>query len=254
MANGIRKSEIMEFARQNGRVEVEELASSFSVTVHTIRRDLKDLCASGELERVHGGAVLRSGLTNLDYVRRQQMNADGKRGISKLCAEAIPDDSSVFINIGTTTEAVAKKLRNHTKLLVATNSLNTANILATNPNCEIIVAGGTLRRADGGLLGNLTTQVVDLLKFDIAVISCAGIDDDGDLLDFDLQEAHATRTILRQAKAAFVVADKTKIGRAAPGKVGTLKDIHTLFTDASLPPALDAICKQSGTRVVVASE
>lgn len=252
MVSGIRKTEILEIARLRGKVEVEDLARSFGVTVHTIRRDLRELADQGHLERVHGGAVLRSGLTNLDYVRRQQLNAQGKQKISRLCASEIPDNCSVFINIGTTTEAVAKELQNHSRLLVATNSLNSANLLAANPDCEIIVVGGTLRRADGGLLGNMTAQVVDLLKFDLAVISCAGIDEEGDILDFDLQEAHVTRTIMRHAKAVFVVADRTKIGRAAPGRIGSLSEIHTLFTDAPLPPSLTEICTRSDTRVVVA--
>lgn len=253
MANGLRKTDILEAARQRGRVEVDDLARAYGVTVHTIRRDLNDLVEAGHLDRVHGGAILRSGATNLDYVRRRQMNAEGKTAIGKTCAAAIPDNASLFINIGTTTEAVAKQLQSHANLLVATNSLNTANILAANPNCEIIIAGGMLRRADGGLLGNLTTQVVDLLKLDFAVISCAGIDEDGDLLDFDLSEAHATRTIIGQAKATFVVADKSKIGRSAPGKIGSLKDIHTVFTDAPLPPQIAALCDQAGTRIIVAA-
>ena len=85
-----------------------------------------------------------------------------------------------------------------------------------------------------GLLGNLTTQVVDYFKFDYAVISCAGIDTDGELLDFDLQEVHATQTIIRRSRSTFVVADQSKIMRTAPGRIGSVEDIDTLFTDAPL--------------------
>lgn len=238
LSSGMRKAEILEIARQDGRVSVEGLSRHFDVTVHTIRRDLADLADSGHLERVHGGAIVSGGIKNIDYVQRQQLNAAGKQAIAKACAAAIPNRANVFLNIGTTTEAVARELMNHQELMVVTNSLNTANILSANPNIDIVVAGGSLRRADGGLLGNLTKQVVDLFKFDYAVISCAGIDADGELLDFDLQEVHATQSIIARSRSTFVVADHSKIMRTAPGRIGFVGDIHTLFTDAPLPEDL----------------
>lgn len=252
MSSALRKSSILDIAQSEGRVSVEELSERFGVAVQTIRRDLAQLAQSGQLERVHGGAVPSTGLRNLDYMRRQKSNADGKSRIGQACAAKIPDGATVFVNIGTTTEAVARELMRHRNLLIVTNSLNSANILAANPEIDIIVAGGSLRRTDGGLLGNLTTQVVDLFKFDFAVISCAAIDDDGDLLDLDLKEVDATRAIIRQSKSTFVVADHTKIGQSAPGKIGSLENAHTLFTDAPLPSALAAKCDRFETRVQLA--
>ncbi len=238
VTSGMRQSEILKVARENGKVHVEDLSRRFEVTVHTIRRDLAELARAGHVERVHGGAILANELTNLDYVRRQKQNAEGKKKIAKACAAAIPNHAAVFINIGTTTEAVARELMDHKDLMVVTNSLNTANILAGNPNIDIIVAGGSLRRTDGGLLGNLTTQVVDFFKFDYAVISCAGIDSDGELLDFDLQEVTATQAIIARSRSTFVVADHSKIMRTAPGRIGSVQDIDVLFTDAAVPDTL----------------
>ncbi|WP_424829999.1 DeoR/GlpR family DNA-binding transcription regulator [Ruegeria sp.] len=246
-----RKSEILQIAQSEGTIRVEDLARRFNVAEQTIRRDLSQLSDAGHLERVHGGAILSSGLGNLDYVQRRNRNTQGKALIGRECARHVPNGSTVFINIGTTTEAVAREMLTHTDLLVVTNSLNTANILAANPNIEIVVAGGSLRRTDGGLLGNLTTQVVDLFKFDFAIISCAGIDADLDLLDFDFQEVRATKSIIRQSKSAFVVADSSKILRSAPGRIGNLGDADTLFTDAPLPGEMSARLSNLETSVVV---
>ena len=247
-----RKSEILQLAQSEGTIRVEDLARRFGVAEQTIRRDLAQLSQSGQLERVHGGAVMSSGLGNLDYMQRRNRNTEGKARIGRECAQHIPNGATVFINIGTTTEAVAREMLTHTDLLVVTNSLNTANILAANPNIEIVVAGGSLRRTDGGLLGNLTTQVVDLFKFDFAIISCAGIDGDLDLLDFDFQEVRATKSIIRQSKSTFVVADSSKILRSAPGRIGNLGDADTLFTDAPLPDDLGAKSHALDTSVIVA--
>lgn len=247
-----RKSKILEIAQSEGTLRVEDLAQRLGVADQTIRRDLSHLAKSGQIQRVHGGAVLTSTARNLDYDRRRNRNIEGKRRIGQACARLINNGSSVFMNIGTTAEAVAAEMMGHSDLLVVTNSLNTANILAVNPNIEILVAGGTLRRTDGGLLGNMTAQFLELFKFDHAVISCAGIDDDGDLLDFDLQEVHATQSILRQASAVHVVADNTKVRRRAPGKISNLSKVDTWVTDAPLPEDLSTLCRETDTHVIVA--
>ena len=95
-----------------------------------IRRDLTDLADAGRLERVHGGAVLPSGTTNIGYEDRRGLNEAEKTRIAKACAARIPEDISVFINIGTSTEAVARQLVHHHNLMVVTNNINVAKIAA----------------------------------------------------------------------------------------------------------------------------
>ena len=169
MVSNFRQQEILELARKEGKVTVDSLAEIHEVTVQTIRRDLSDLADSGRLERVHGGAVVPSGVINIQYVERRRLNEAGKKAIGVRCAHEIPNGASVFMNIGTTTEAVARELLDHENLLVVTNNLNIANILAANHGCEIILAGGVLRRADGGIVGGLTVEMVKQFKFDYSV-------------------------------------------------------------------------------------
>ena len=113
MAQGFRLPKIVEIARVEGRVTVDDLAARFGVTAQTIRRDLADLDDAGKLERVHGGAILRSGTVNIGYQERAALNAEAKQSIARACAAEIPEGASVFLAIGTTTEAVARELRRH---------------------------------------------------------------------------------------------------------------------------------------------
>ena len=131
MAQNFRHSEILTIAREAGKVTVEELAARFSVTAQTIRRDLAELCDIGQLTRVHGGAMIPSGVIALGYEDRRSLASVEKDAIARLVAEHIPDGVSIFMNIGTTTEAVARALLKHRNLMVITNNLNVANILAT---------------------------------------------------------------------------------------------------------------------------
>lgn len=252
MALSFRQGEILDIARSEGRVVVEDLAERFSVTLQTIRRDLGELADAGLLDRVHGGAVVRPGVANTAWSERRGVNAEAKAAIAAACAALIPDNSSLILNIGTTTEAVAQALLGHRNLTVVTNNLNVANILAANESCEVMVAGGALRRADGGLIGELTTQFFEQFKVDRAVIGCSALDGDGDLLDFDLAEVRVARTILRQARQRLVVADASKLTRQAPVRLASLADLDGLVTDLPLPDPLARACQEWGTTIYLA--
>jgi len=249
MSQTFRHPDILEIARQNGKVTVDGLADHFGVTVQTIRRDLTEMANAGKLERVHGGAVLPSGVTNIVYEERRHLNEGIKRDIARACAQAIPNDASLFMNIGTSTEAVAQELLDHKNLMVVTNNMNVATILSANMDCEIVVSGGSLRRADGGLVGNLAARAIENFKFDYAVLGCSSLDEDGDMLDFDQQEVIVSQTALSRSRTTLVVADQSKFQRQAPIQICSLADVDGLYTDSELHPELAAKCKAWHTDV-----
>ena len=248
----MRQMQILDLVRATGRAGVEELAGRFAVTPQTIRRDLAELSDQGVLDRVHGGAVLRSGAANIAYDERRRMNEDAKAAIGRACAAQIPDNSSLILNIGTTTEAVARELLRHRHLTVVTNNMNIANILAANESCDVVVAGGQLRRSDGGLVGDLTSEFMANFKADFAIIGCSALDGDGDILDFDMAEVRVSRAILRQARERWLVTDVAKLEQRALIRVVSLAELDAVFIDQPLPGPLASLCADSGTRVVVA--
>jgi DeoR family glycerol-3-phosphate regulon repressor len=250
MSQSFRQPDILDIARVEGKVTVEGLAERFGVTVQTIRRDLAELADTGRLQRVHGGAIMPSGTTNIGYEDRRALNQAAKRAIARACAAHIPDGASLFLNIGTSTEAVAHELLNHKRLLVVTNNMNVAQILSGNPECQVIVTGGTLRRSDGGLVGNLASNTIRQFKFDIAVIGCSALDQDGDLLDFDFQEVEVSQAIIAQSRRCFLVSDHSKFQRSAPARIASLADIDIFFTDDSLAQGLTSLCRDWNTEII----
>src|SRR5580704_19493172 len=147
-----RQSEIVSQLRQSGRVAVEDLSTQFGVTLQTIRRDLNEMSEAKLAVRVHGGAIIASGVANLAYEARQLVAHQHKRLIGEAAARLVPDNASLLINIGTTTEEVAKALAGHSGLLVITNNLHVANELYRNKSIEVIITGGAIR-PDGGIVG-----------------------------------------------------------------------------------------------------
>ena len=61
LESAMRIAQIMELAKAQGRVGVEDLATHFAVTPQTIRKDLNELCDRRILTRIHGGALFTSG-------------------------------------------------------------------------------------------------------------------------------------------------------------------------------------------------
>ena len=250
-----RQEEILAAARTTGRVMVDDLAKELGVTVQTIRRDLGALCDAGNLDRIHGGAVLPSGVTNIGYEDRRRLNADAKEAIARATAEMIPEGASLFMNIGTTTEAVAQALLGHAGLMVITNNINVARILAGNPSAEVILTGGTLRRSDGGLTGDMAVQTIEQFRVDYAVIGASALDPvTGDLLDFDLSEVRVARAIVSQARQTILVADHGKLARSAPVRIGSLPELDQWVTDAPPPAALARIATDAGCTITIARD
>ncbi len=142
----------------------------------------------------------------------------------------------------------------HRDLMVVTNNMNVANILAANPDCQIILTGGTLPQARWRADRNLTVASIRQFKFDIAVIGCSAMDDDGDMLDFDIQEVGVSQTIIAQSRKTFLVADHSKFERNAPARIASLAEIDSFFTDVPLSNRLTSLCREWNTEVIVASE
>ncbi|MQQ07648.1 DeoR family transcriptional regulator [Epibacterium sp. SM1979] len=253
MVQTLRKPEIINIARREGKVTVEGLVDHFGVTPQTIRRDLSELADAGELERVHGGAILPSTTANIGYSERRDLNLAAKVDIARECAKHIPNDCSLFLNIGTTTEAVAAELMNHLGLLVVTNNVNIATILSANPDIQVVVTGGNLRRWDGGLIGELARATISQFRFDYAVIGCSAINEAGDVMDYDIQEVGISKAIISHSDKVILASDISKYDRKAPVRIGSLGDVDMFITNAPLPEASRDLCSRQNTRVVTVS-
>lgn len=238
-------------ARQGGRVTVDGLAARFDVTPQTIRKDLNDLCTGRLLTRTHGGALLASGVENVAYEARRQLAAAEKRLIGQRAAALVPANSSLFINIGTTTEEVAQALTDREGLLVITNSIHVAMTLMTRPKIDVIVAGGAVRRTDGGIVGESAVDFIGQFKVDYAVIGVSAIDDDGALLDFDYREVRVAKAIIENARHIILVSDSMKFTRSAPVRIGHLSEIDVFVTDRPPPDGIVEVCRHHGVQLEI---
>ena len=249
-----RQIALLNLVRQRGSLTVEQLAETLSVTLQTVRRDVTRLAEEGLVTRFHGGVRVQGSTTeNLAYQQRESLNAVGKAAIARAIAARVPNDCSLILNIGTTTEAIAKALMEHKGLRVITNNLNVAGILSSNPNFEVIVVGGVVRSRDRGIVGEAAVDFIRQFKVDIALIGVSGIEADGTLRDFDFREVKVAQAIIAHAREVWLAADNSKFNRSAMVELATLSQIDRLFTDTEPPEPFPQLLEQAQVRLEISS-
>ena len=253
-AMSLRQKEIVDLVRGEGFVAIEKIARRFAVTPQTIRRDIRNLSDAGLLRRHHGGAGLPSSVENYAYQARKVLYLQEKKRIARLLARNIPDKASMFINIGTTNEEVAKALVHKNGLRVITNNLNVAAILSANKSFEVIVAGGVVRPRDHGITGHATIDFIKQFKVDFGIIGISGIDTDGMLLDFDYREVRVAQAIIDNSRRVFLAADYSKFGRNAMVRLAHISRVDTLFTDRVPPDGMKDLLSLENVTILVADD
>lgn len=248
-----RQLKLLEAVRAKGSITVEELAEALGVTLQTVRRDVQRLADEGLLARFHGGVRVPSSTTeNLAYQQRESLNAGGKARIAQAVARQVPDNCSLILNIGTTTEAIAKALLKHKGLRVITNNLNVAAILSSNPDCEVIVTGGVVRGRDRGIVGEAAVDFIRQFRVDIALIGASGIETDGTVRDFDYREVRVAQTIIEHAREVWLAVDASKFMRPAMVELARLNQMDRLFTDQPPPEPFPKMLAEAGVLCDVA--
>jgi DeoR family glycerol-3-phosphate regulon repressor len=247
-----RRGQILDAAREQGRVLVDSLAAELGVSAHTIRRDINSLCGEGKLRRIHGGAEYVEGGANLPYRTREVLNFHEKNSIAQAVAAFVPDGTTIFISIGTTPALVAHALVSRDGLTVVTVNLNAAMILAENTTNRIIVPGGEIRLPDRDLLNEAAIELFTAYRADFGIFGVGGIDDDGSLLDFHESEVRAREQIRLNSRQSVLVADHTKFCRRAAAVGGKIADCDHVVIDRRPDHACNVLLEELGDRLIVA--
>ena len=247
-----RQSLLLDEVRSRGSLSVEALAEKFGVTLQTVRRDVQRLAEAGLVARFHGGVrVPSSTVENIAYRQRAALHAAEKARIARAVAARVPEGCSLILNIGTTTEAIARELMGRRGLRVITNNLNVAAILSHHPDCELIVAGGVVRPRDRGIVGEAAVDFIRQFKVDIGLIGISGLESDGTLRDYDYREVTVARAIVERSREVWLAADHSKFNRPAMVEVGRLDVVDRVYTDRDPPPPFDRLLTEAGVTYVI---
>lgn len=235
MLTGRRRQVILEQVQVFKAVKTSELSDSFSVSQMTIRNDLNALAEQGQLVRVHGGAIAREWLTTEpSYQDKASVNRIEKEKIGRQAASLIEEGMAVFIGNGTTTMQIIKHLPVDKRFRIFTNALNHALEVNQLPQAEVLVLGGYLRGVSLAMVGRLAHQALKGIFFDLAFLGANGISIERGLTIPSLEEAETAAEIIDHSQRTIVVADHTKFGIVAHGRIADIADVDAIITDSGL--------------------
>jgi DeoR/GlpR family transcriptional regulator of sugar metabolism len=248
-----RRGRLSELIRQRGFASLPELASQLQVSESTVRRDLDFLEETGVARRTHGGVFYTGPSPKLAHFdQRQSSHWDKKRRIAAAAARLIEDNDTVILDGGSTTYELAQLLVGR-PLQVVTNSLPVANLFTSSEQADLVFVGGYVHSRTGVSLGPYANQMLASLHARRAVLSVAGIHDQG-CYNSNLLLVETERAMMASAEQVIVVADSTKFGHMSLSHLCPLSDIDILVSDHELPADWQTKLTQAGVDVRLAAE
>ena len=248
-----RQQAIADLVAQRGRLSVNELAESFSVTTETVRRDLSLLERAGLVRRVHGGAIPADALTLIEagLPDRDVARIDQKQRIAAAAVDLLPRaDSTVNIDAGSTTVRLSRMLPTGLRMTVVTHAVPIAAQLAGLPQIELHLLPGRVRRHTHAAVGPETVEALDAVRADLAFVGTNGLTVDHGLSTPDRTEAAVKRAIVERSRRVVVLADSSKIGVERTIKFAELSAIDTLVTDKEIATHDRKAIEREGVEVI----
>ena len=252
-----RKAQLAAYVAETGQVTVGELAERFGVSIDTVRRDLDQLAAEGSLVRTYGGAVSLSTVsrtTDRAVDQRLTVQEQEKEKIAALAAALIQDGSTIMINGGTTTLALARSLGQHRELTVATNNLLVPGALPPTAVRDIYIFGGAVRALTLATIGPVSFRAntgADLdISCDLALVGVGAVSADAGYTTSNLAEAAMMQEMISRAARVAILADSSKFGRRLFAQVSELAAADYLITDTAPPPDLRDALESNGVELL----
>lgn len=242
-----RQLRILNMIQHNGSVQVDELAAELQVSTMTIRRDLEKLQQEGVIERCHGGAVSK---TEVSYADKRAVKHEEKEKIAAKAAEFIREGDAVYLDAGTTTYEIARRIM-HLELTVVTNDLEIA-LLMKNSKAELILCGGYVQKSTGSTYGYYATQMMGDFRFDIGFFGAAAINEEFQVLTPTTDKAFLKRLLVKQSQQSFLAVDGSKFSRQGMNRINSLADYTAVITDFDFNENKKQLIKKMGVTIIKA--
>lgn len=249
-----RRELIVQLVETLGEVQVDALAERYGSSRETIRRDLSALDASGRLRKFHGGArgIAGPAPTEGPFEARLATLSAEKEAIGQRAAALFGEGATLFVDTGSTTIAFARALARRRGLTVITNSPQIAATLAQpESRHRLYLLGGEIAAEGRETLGALAIQQLQQFTAEHAVLTIGAMTPGG-IMDYDLRETELARAMVARAASVTVLADHSKLDRAAVFEVASLGSIDRLVTDRAPLPEMGAALRSAGVEVIVA--
>jgi len=239
--------------REDGYVQVTELADDIGISSATIRRDLIMLEKEGVCIRKRGGAIRTAhGVTmEIPYEIKRRRNTEEKTRIAQEAMKLIENGDTILLDAGSTIYALALLLHNRERITVVTHDLNIAVKLATNPNIKLICTGGIARENVFTLEGTQVTDFIRGLKVDKTFLGADAIHTDGVISNVNIEEVPIKQAMVNAADKVILLTDSSKFGVTGFAKVCNITDVDHIITDQGISKEQLQMIRNKNINIIV---
>ncbi|MGT2757285.1 DeoR/GlpR family DNA-binding transcription regulator [Streptococcus ovuberis] len=235
MSRDKRLKEITDILHTKKRIDAKQLEKLTFSSISTLRRDLIYLEEQGFLTRKRGEVVLNSFNTvELAHSIRETENRDAKKKIAELAKDFIGPGMCIYLDSSTTVYELCPYLANIDNLIIFTNGLNTAQMLAdlANPTMKIFITGGEVKHHSASVINhNSENNLLSHFRIDLAFCSARGIDDEF-VYEVSFSQALAKKSIIDQARDTILLIDSSKFNHTGFFKINNLEQYKTIISDS----------------------
>lgn len=236
MLKGERLYKIVDYINEKRTVTINEICDYMQVSKPTVNRDLKILEEEKLITRTHGGAMSLTKGTRFEpiYIVKEKERVHEKDTIATFALDFIKHGETIYIDSGTTTLALAKKMVDMSNITVITNDIKIAYTLCSSNDIELVVLGGQQRKGVYSLLGPFAENTLKILNIDKAFLGADAIDIAKGITNSNIDESNLKKSIIDMSNEVIVLTDSSKFGNVAFVKVCDINEINTIITDSNI--------------------
>jgi DeoR/GlpR family transcriptional regulator of sugar metabolism len=254
MLGPTRKNQMAQYIKLHSSATVRELSRKFNVSPMTVRRDLEELEANNMIARTHGGAMALEAPTPARDEIRSTLYTEQKSAIGAAAAQIVQDGQTVFVDAGSTTIELAKRLVDHSRLTVVTNYLRVLTLFADIPGIDVIGLGGSVFSPAWDFIGPIAEATLARFHCDIAFLGIRNLSLERGLTEANQFEASIKTLIIKQSQRVVLLADSSKFEKISPVHVADLSELDVIITDTRLPEELANAYRKSGPELWLAGD
>lgn len=259
-----RIAKLQEYITLKQRASYDELVAKFAVSKNTIRNDVQELCKTGEIIKVHGGAAVNqsaeerepnNNITNplTSFTYRKTKNQHRKQKIAEQAANYIQNGDIIFIDTGTTVLELIEYIREK-QITIVTNNIDF--ILRTLPydNLTVYSLGGVLDRRTQSFTTIQAQEILKNYNINKAFLAATAISIKNGVTSSLPMESELKSYIAEQIEQKFLLVDHQKFDKVALTTYCNLNQLDFLITDQK--PAQEYIdyCKNYNVELVIANQ
>ncbi len=248
-----RREQMMVLLAKHGFIPIADLAGMLGVSEMTVRRDLRALQESGQVQQVTGGGKVATVASEPAFMTKRVLQQTEKHAIAKASLRFIEPGMTIGLSAGTTTWTLAGLIQGFDHLTFVTNSTNIAIDLSGNGWSDIILTGGNFRTPSDALVGPLAEHAIRRLHTDILFLGVHGVDPVHGISTPNLLEAAIDRAMMEHTSRVVVLFDHTKWDIVALAHIADVEEIDVAITDGLSGDRQQALLREAGVDVVVVS-